>query len=62
VNVSGEFQCVGVCIIDPDTGACMGCGRVPEEISGVPQPQPLKAEVPVPLPANVAAEVGQGSE
>lgn len=53
--MSADLQCLGVCIIDPDTGACLGCGRLPEEISGVPQPPPPIAAKPVPLPANVAA-------
>lgn len=53
--MSADIQCVGVCIIDPDTGACLGCGRLPEEIAGVPQPQPPALPKAVPLPANVAA-------
>lgn len=31
-----DSQCLGICLIDPDSGACLGCGRLPEEISGVP--------------------------
>jgi uncharacterized protein len=31
-----DVLCVGVCMIDPDTGACLGCGRLPEEIDGIP--------------------------
>ncbi len=23
------YQCVGVCMSDPETGYCMGCGRPP---------------------------------
>lgn len=23
------YQCVGVCMADPETGVCMGCGRPP---------------------------------
>jgi hypothetical protein len=23
------YQCVGVCMSDPETGVCMGCGRPP---------------------------------
>jgi hypothetical protein len=23
------YQCVGVCMSDPDSGVCMGCGRPP---------------------------------
>ena len=56
--------CVGVCMIDWDSGVCLGCGRTPEEIDGVPTPQANEspAPVPAPLPANVAAQIGEGSE
>lgn len=58
-----ETLCVGVCMIDWDSGVCLGCGRTPEEIDGVPVP-PTAAEPPkpAPLPDNVAAQVGEGSE
>lgn len=23
------YQCVGICMSDPETGVCMGCGRPP---------------------------------
>lgn len=23
------YQCIGVCMADPETGVCMGCGRPP---------------------------------
>ena len=26
--------CIGVCINDPDTGVCLGCGRRPEPVIG----------------------------
>jgi predicted Fe-S protein YdhL (DUF1289 family) len=58
-------QCVGVCIIDWDTGVCLGCGRSAEEIDGVPVAPPSADEardVAPPLPPNVAAIVGEGSE
>ncbi|NMG30274.1 DUF1289 domain-containing protein [Aromatoleum evansii] len=58
-----EPLCVGVCMIDWDSGVCLGCGRTPEEINGVPvPPAPAEAPKPAPLPANVAAQVGEGSE
>ncbi|NMG00651.1 DUF1289 domain-containing protein [Aromatoleum toluolicum] len=58
-----ETLCVGVCMIDWDSGVCLGCGRTPEEIDGVPVP-PAADPPPttVPLPDNVAAQVGEGSE
>ena len=50
-----DQQCIGVCMIDPDTGACMGCGRLPDEISGVPAPAALpRRPDSVPLPPQVA--------
>lgn len=56
--------CVGVCMIDWDSGVCLGCGRTPEEIEGVPVAPvaPTTARAQAPLPANVAREVGEGSE
>jgi hypothetical protein len=58
-----ESLCVGVCMIDWDSGVCLGCGRMPEEIDGVPVAVP-KPEIPerTPLPPNVAERVGEGSE
>jgi hypothetical protein len=62
--MTNDAQCLGMCMIDPDTGACMGCGRLPEEIHGVPvaPPVPEKAEFDYRLPDNIQAEVGQGSD
>lgn len=58
-----EPLCVGVCMIDWDSGVCLGCGRTPEEINGVPV-APVAPSAPdvAPLPANVAEQVGEGSE
>jgi hypothetical protein len=30
----GDIACLGICIVDPETGICQGCGRGPEEVSG----------------------------
>jgi hypothetical protein len=65
--MSGDPLCVGVCMIDWDSGVCLGCGRTTDEIDGVtsPPPQPPDAApklVAAPLPANVAAQVGEGSD
>lgn len=59
-----DSQCVGVCIIDWDTGVCLGCGRTAEEIDGVPvaPPPPPAKPARVPLPDNVAREVGEGTQ
>ena len=55
--MSGDALCVGVCMIDWDSGVCLGCGRTADEINGVPVAPP-----PAPLPENVAAQVGEGSD
>lgn len=63
-----ETLCVGVCMIDWDSGVCLGCGRTPEEIDGVPQAKPspeASGHAPastVPLPPAVQAVVGEGSD
>ena len=54
-----DLQCLGMCMIDPDTGVCMGCGRLPEEVSGAPGSHASTTrEKPAskpPLPPQVAA-------
>ncbi|NLF55458.1 MAG: DUF1289 domain-containing protein [Thauera phenolivorans] len=60
-----DALCLGICMIDWDECICIGCGRTADEINGVPVPPPpadLAPETPPPLPANVAARVGEGSE
>lgn len=63
--MSGDALCVGVCMIDWDSGVCLGCGRTADEINGVPvpteAPQPAP-ERPVALPPNVVAQLGEGSD
>ena len=29
-----ETPCVKLCVVDPDSGICIGCGRTPSEIGG----------------------------
>ena len=74
--MSGDALCVGVCMIDWDSGVCLGCGRSADEINGMPasapdtsavaQPDPAAVsaarQAGVPLPPNVAARVGEGSD
>ncbi len=76
--MSGDALCVGVCMIDWDAGVCLGCGRTADEINGVPASAPCRNErwraarsgagvsaaqpAGVPLPPNVAARVGEGSD
>ncbi len=63
--MSGDPGCLGLCMIDWDTGVCMGCGRGAEEISGIPTPAPARdsgSPAAAPLPPNVAGLVGEGSE
>lgn len=28
-DMEDRYQCVGVCMADPDSGYCLGCGRPP---------------------------------
>ena len=62
--MSGDALCVGVCMIDWDSGVCLGCGRTADEINGVPTPPPADESnaAAAPLPPNVAAQVGEGSD
>lgn len=61
--MSPESPCVGVCSFED--GYCLGCGRSEDEVFGepVPRPQPVPPRDPkAPLPANVAGQVGGGSD
>ncbi|MBI1907054.1 MAG: DUF1289 domain-containing protein [Rhodocyclales bacterium] len=52
-----------MCMIDPDTGVCLGCGRAPEEMSGVPSAPPhAEADDTAQLPDNVRQQVGEGTQ
>ena len=48
-NQEDLYPCVGVCMSDPETGTCMGCGRPP---LGEPE---VAIEVIPPAPANTQA-------
>ena len=45
------YQCVGICMADPDSGYCLGCGRPP-----LASPDVVAEVVPItpnpPLPAD----------
>ena len=32
-SLEDDYLCVGVCMFDPDSGYCLGCGRPPEPAS-----------------------------
>jgi predicted Fe-S protein YdhL (DUF1289 family) len=34
VTISSLSPCIGVCLIDPDSGFCRGCARTIAEIAG----------------------------
>lgn len=36
-----DYPCVGVCIDDPESGYCLGCGRPPRETGRTPPPPPI---------------------
>jgi hypothetical protein len=34
------YPCVGVCMVDEDSGLCMGCGKPVQEPAGTPEGAP----------------------
>jgi len=34
-NCEEPYPCVGICMTDPDSGYCLGCGRPPEVPPGI---------------------------
>jgi len=49
--MSVESPCVKVCVLDPVTGWCIGCGRTGDEIAGwIRMPEPSKAALVAVLP------------
>ena len=38
-----QYLCVGICMADPDSGYCLGCGRPPLDSPGI-----VAEAVPVP--------------
>lgn len=49
------YQCVGVCMLDPDSGYCLGCGRPP---MGEPEIV-AEAAQPAATAKNVSTEADQ---
>lgn len=49
------YLCVGVCMADPDSGYCLGCGRPPLP-SVSPQGIVVEELVKAPLPVEIEAE------
>lgn len=43
-----QYICVGICMADPDSGYCQGCGRPPLDSPDVV----VEIVVPAPKPAN----------
>ena len=41
-----DYPCVGVCLDDPDTGYCLGCGRPPRATGRTPPPPPPAPDSP----------------
>ncbi|MDX9707676.1 MAG: DUF1289 domain-containing protein [Azospira sp.] len=47
------YLCVGVCMADPDSGYCLGCGRPPLPApAGAVVAEKISAPPPDPLPAS----------
>ena len=34
IPIEIETPCIKVCVVDPETGFCIGCGRTRDEIAG----------------------------
>ena len=34
IPIEIETPCIKVCVVDPETGFCVGCGRTRDEIAG----------------------------
>lgn len=47
------YPCVGICMVDPDSGYCLGCGRPP---LGAPPIVVAEAVQPSTQAANISAE------
>lgn len=45
-----QYICVGICMADPDSGYCLGCGRPPLESPGI-----VAEEVKRPSPSTPAS-------
>ncbi len=49
-----EYLCVGICMPDPDSGYCLGCGRPPLPVSvltqGIVAEERCRARIPDELP------------
>ncbi len=49
-----EYLCVGICMPDPDSGYCLGCGRPPLPVSvltqGIVAEEQCRARIPAELP------------
>ncbi|MBS1142630.1 MAG: hypothetical protein H6R14_36 [Proteobacteria bacterium] len=50
------YQCVGICMADPDSGYCLGCGRPPLTEPGI------VAELVVPTPTGDAGNKTEQAE
>ena len=49
-----NYLCVGVCMADPDSGYCLGCGRPPLPVSALDQGIVTEAHVQSAIPANTS--------
>lgn len=62
VRIVPKSPCINVCLLDADTGWCLGCGRTAGEIAEWPKGEPGRlAEIGRELPGRMAAlrEVGK---
>ena len=56
-----DYPCVGICMNDPDTGYCIGCGRSADEIFGETDSPAADQEVATEVLTPVAGSPGDAS-
>ena len=60
VSQNIDTPCVNVCVVDPDSGFCIGCGRTRSEIAGwIAMPAAERREVMAGLSSRVEAMTRQ---
>ena len=60
--MSGDALCVGVCMMDWETGVCLGCGRTADEIYGTTDAPEVAPDAEVPASGEAAASDDGGKE
>jgi hypothetical protein len=48
------YLCIGICMADPDSGYCLGCGRPPLPVSNTSQGIVAEQHLPLSVPLELA--------